>query len=134
MINLSELVEADFLSVTISSAEKSVKLLISDRRGIQWSIHAEGVDDVLVTGMRRSNIIDRVNFVAKRNEITDEVRDKIYFLMREKYPLPKDLEWSPFMEKIHVIEAEKLCFLEIEPVYGAMVLLLAKKIEVKKLE
>ncbi|WP_026096991.1 hypothetical protein, partial [Ideonella sp. B508-1] len=87
-----------------------------------------GVDDLVVNEMRLSNIVDRVNrFNA--NDIQEEgseVMSRLFFLMRGEEPEPSDLEWPALQEKRASIRAGKLSLLEVEPVYGATILILAK--------
>jgi hypothetical protein len=86
-------------------------------------IVATGVDDFVVNEMRLSNIVDRVS----RFDVEDfEVARRLFFLMRGAAPSASDLEWPIFKEKLALIREGKLSLLEIEPVYGATILILAE--------
>jgi len=101
----------------------------------ECKIVATGVDDFVVNEMRLSNIVDRVNrFDAMEN--ADEgakVARRLYFLMRGTEPSLSDLEWPALLEKLARIKDGALSLLEIEPVYGATVLVLAEDIRLESM-
>ena len=124
------LVEATIDAISVDSANKEVRIEVTcawegkDRK----QIVATGVDDFVVNEMRLSNIVDRVNrFTA--DDIKDEgaeVASRLFFLMRGKELSLSDLEWPALQEKLVRIRDGALGLLEIEPVYGATVLVLAE--------
>jgi len=131
------LVEATVDAVHVDLANKEVRIVVTcaweskDR----MQIVATGVDDFVVNEMRLSNIVDRVNrFDAMEN--ADEgakVARRLYFLMRGTEPSLSDLEWPALLEKLARIKDGALSLLEIEPVYGATVLVLAEDIRLESM-
>ncbi|GAB3254640.1 hypothetical protein GCM10027296_22990 [Chitinimonas naiadis] len=101
-------------------------LSISDKQGGRWAVNAEGVDDFLVTDVRLSNIIDHVTYVANPSEVTDEIKEKIYYLMRAEEANADSLNWQPLEDKVDALRSGRLCFFHLEPVYGAQILMLAE--------
>jgi hypothetical protein len=90
-------------------------------------IVASGVDEFVVTQMRIHNIVDRVNrfSVANSNEKSAEIARYLFILMRGREPSQADLEWPPLMDKLACVHNGLLSLLEIEPVYGATIMILA---------
>jgi hypothetical protein len=133
MVNLDDLVEAHVTSVVISTLQSSAKVLVSDSHGSGWLITADGIDDLWISDVSLSNIIDRVFLVERPHKITPEIKERILWLMKRDSPRTEDLEWPPLKVKTDALALGELCFLEIEPVYGAFALILAKKITIEKL-
>lgn len=90
-------------------------------------IIATGVNDFIADGMRLHSIIDRVSnfnpsdFEAQRTEIAR----RLFVLMRGEEPTQTDLDWPALGDKLAAIRDGSLCLLEIEPVYGATITILA---------
>lgn len=129
------LVEATIDAIHVDSANKAVRIDVTcawegkDRK----QIVATDVDDFVANEMRLSNIVDRVSrFDA--DDINDEaaqVAKSLFFLMRGREPRPFDLEWPALREKLARIRDGGLSLLEIEPVYGATILILAKDFRIE---
>lgn len=130
MNSWESLVEATINSVCIDSANKEARIEVTrawENKG-RMQIVATGVDDIVLNELRLTNIIDRVRRFSA-NDINDdskEVESRLFFLMRGKEPSPADLEWPTFKEKLARIRDGSLGLLEVEPVYGATVLILAE--------
>ncbi len=133
MANLDELVEAHLTSVAISTSQSYAKLSVSDVCGGDWLISASGIDDLWISDVSLSNIIDRVCLVVRPLKITSEIKERILWLMKREPPRAEDLEWPLLKTKTDALASGELCFLEIEPVYGAYAFILAKKITIEKL-
>jgi hypothetical protein len=90
-------------------------------------IVATGVDDFVANEMRLSNIVDRVNRfgAVDLNGKTEEIARRLFLLMRGKEPSQTDLEWPVLKDKLACIRDSSLSLLEIEPVYGATIMILA---------
>lgn len=132
MDGLEILVESTIDAIYVDSLNKEIRIEMTcawedkDRKRIV----ASGVDDFVVNEMRLSNIVDRVSFFNSDNveEKSTEIAKRLFFLMRGENPNPSDLEWPPLNKKLSCIRDGALSLLEIEPVYGATVMILAKDI------
>lgn len=125
MLLWDHLTEASITDIAVSPVRKSVTLSVLGNSGEKWIIEAHDVDDFLTRDFRLSNIIDQINLVETSDEITSDVMEIIYFLMRGSQPKPEDLDWDPLKRKIEHIKSGILRLFEIESVYGARVLILA---------
>lgn len=137
MTGWDSLVEAtiDVLHADFASKEICVEVISPWEGKNRMRIVATGVDDYVVSDMRLMNIIDRVNIFDAGN-IRDEatkVAQKIFFIMQGKEPDPADLKWPPLQEKMTCIQKGTLKLLEIEPVYGAYILILSKSFNLEPL-
>lgn len=124
------LVEATIDAIRVDSENKEVRIEVTcawegkDRK----QIVATGVDDFVVNELRLSSIVDRVSLFAV-DDIEDEgaeVARRLFFLMRGREPSPSDFEWPALRDKLARIQDGSLRLLEVEPVYGATVLVLAE--------
>lgn len=124
------LVEAtiDAIHVDVANKEVRIELTCAWQSKDRKRIVANGVDDVVVNEMRLSNIVDRVSRFAAEDfaDDGDEVASRLFYLMRGKEPSPSDLEWPLLREKLARIQCGALGLLEIEPVHGATILVLAE--------
>jgi hypothetical protein len=127
------LVEATIDSVHLDNLNKAVRLNLTSpwEGGSRQHIIATGVDDFLATEMRLSNIVECVKIHAfdREGPPNSELAQRLFFLMRGKESTGSDLEWDFLIKKIERIKNGDLTFMEILPVYGASILLLAAKIE-----
>jgi hypothetical protein len=60
-----------------------------------------------------------------------EVARRLFFLMRGKEPSALDFEWPALREKLTRVQKGALALLEIEPVYGATILVLAEDLKIE---
>lgn len=129
------LVEATIDAIRVDRANKEVWIDVTCAWGgkDRKQIVATGVDDFVVHDMRLSNIVDRVNrFDASASKDEGaEVARLLFFLMRGTEPSPADLEWPAFQDKLIRIRDGALSLLEVEPVYGATILVLAEDIRLE---
>ena len=125
----ADLVESTIDAICVNLADRQIQIEITCvwEGGGRKRIIASGVDDFVVNEMRLSNIIDRVTKFDAHDfkEKESEAASRLYFLMRGKEPAKTDFEWPPFKEKLAFAREGVLSLLEIEPVYGATVLVLA---------
>ena len=124
------LVESTIDSVHVDTLNKEIRIDVTcawEGKGRQQII-ATGVDDFVANEMRLYNIIDQVNrFDSDDLDRKDsDTSKRLFFLMRGKAPSSSELEWEVLQEKLSCIRDGKLSLLEIEPVYGATIIILAK--------
>ena len=124
-------VECRINTVSVVETEKGTNVLvdIEDHEKKHWLLTASVVSDFVLKEMRLQNIIDRINLLDKNNIGDKESREKIFYLLRGKLPESEDeLTWEGVEKIIRDIQESKSILLEIEAVYGASVLLVAKDI------
>ena len=132
------LIEATIDAIHIESAKKEIRIDVTcmwqGRKRMQ--IVASGVDDFVVNEMRLSNIIDRVTRFGKSGtaEKESETARRLFFMMRGREPNLHDLEWPVLIEKLAPIRDGKLGLMEIEPVYGATVIVLAQNFQLESID
>ena len=123
------LVEAEIDAICADSANKEVRLEMTCawEGNDRMRIVATGVDDFVVNEMRLSNVVDRVSRFDAGNikDEGDEVARHLFFLMRGKDPSPSDLEWPALRAKLARIQDGALGLLEVKPVHGVTVVVLA---------
>lgn len=133
MDDWNSLVEASIDSIRADVLTKEVHIELTSawegKRKVQ--IVATGVVDFLVNEMRLSNIIDRVSRFdsISAKEAEDEIARRVFFLMRGQEPKSSDLTWPELHTKVAQIREGDLVLLEVEPVYGATILILATSLE-----
>lgn len=130
MKDWNALVEADLHSVHVDPTQKEVRIELvyagSDQKA---AIVASGVDYFVLNEMRLSNVVDRVQLFCVDDAVTPAVVNSVFFLLQGRLPEPAELEWPVLQERLSAIRDGSLTLLEIEPVYGASVRLLAKSIK-----
>lgn len=134
-MNLDVLVESKIHGISIEPRQEGsdVVLSIVDNDGVRWRLVASSVSDMLATEMRTQNIIDHVVIVGASDEANDSVRQKVYYLLRGKDAETKsDLRWKGVEAVLHDISMSNKCLIEVEPVYGVYVLLIAKSISLER--
>lgn len=97
-------------------------------------IVAKGVDDFVVNEMRLTNIIDRVTRFDVGGDSEKDAARRLFLMMRGQEPSVSDLESPILLEKLSRISAGSLILLEIEPVYGPTVIILAKGFQLEAMD
>ncbi|TJZ76197.1 hypothetical protein [Chitiniphilus eburneus] len=64
--------------------------------------------------------------MKKKDELL--IKARVFALMRGREPHDEDFTWKPLIEKVEHIKNGSLKYLEIKPVYGAQVCVLAERI------
>jgi hypothetical protein len=124
------LVEANLNAIHVDSVRKEVRVHLSlASSSLVRSILAIGVREFSVTEMRLSNIVDRVVVYRPDDATTSEMADRVFWLMRGRAPTKEELRWPPLIRNLAELQNGALTLLEIEPVYGAQISILAKTIE-----
>ncbi len=130
------LTEATIDAIRVASTEKEIRIDVTCR----WEgekrkqIVARGVDDFVVNDMRLSNIIDRVTRFDAGGGQEAETARRLFFMMRGREPDVSDLEWPVLSEKLGRVRAGTLTLMELEPVYGATVIMLAESIQLEAID
>ena len=136
MDNWDVLTEATIDAIRVESTKKEIRIDVTCR----WEgekrkrIVAQGVDDFVVNEMRLSNIIDRVTRLDAGDGQETETARRLFFMMRGREPDASDLEWPVLIEKLGRIRTGALILMELEPVYGATVIVLAESFQLEAIE
>ena len=131
MSNFDKFVEATIESIMFNCEEKKLSIkIISPWDNSRTTITADGIYDCLIDQLRASNIIEKLTLFTARNfnDITSELSRSFFYLLRGFEPEQKDLEWDVLKEKLKKVENGFMSLLEIEPVFGARFIILAKSI------
>ncbi|TFW09523.1 hypothetical protein E4K72_05620 [Oxalobacteraceae bacterium OM1] len=130
------LTEATIDAIRIEPTKKEIRIDVTCR----WEgekrkqIVVRGIDDFVVNEMRLSNIIDRVTRLDASDGLESETAKRLFFMMRGRAPDVSDLEWSVLSEKLDRIRTGTLTLMELEPVYGATVIMLAESIQLEAID
>jgi hypothetical protein len=126
------LVDAEIRSILVNPTRKEVRLELTNPGGdAKGTIVAIGVDDFVMHEMRLSNVIDRVRILAAADAASPCTASAVFFLLQGRLPESTELEWPALKERLDAIRAGSLTLMDIEPVYGARVLLLATSFELR---
>lgn len=85
----------------------------------------------MVLQMCMQNIIDRISIWDASSNIAD-YGDKLYSLFTGKLPDSIDMSLPSIKSAIVSIQSGELSLVEIEPVYGAIVLILASEVSLSE--
>lgn len=135
MDNLASLVESTIDGVKIDTLNKKVIIDIAYATSEQGRVRiiATDVDDFAMSEMRLSNVIDRVTIFDSGNFSGRDLdlSRRLFFLIRGRDPIQSELEWDVLKRKTDCVRDGELTFMEIEPVYGASIKILAKSFKLE---
>ena len=117
-------------TIAFHEDSKSMTVKIRDRAKKNWNVVANGVRDCLVVEMRFQNIIDRISIFDSTDNHAAYAK-KVHLLLRGELPEREDDLLSPFIVDLcSEIKSSKLVLLEVEPIYGALVLVSAASVSI----
>lgn len=127
------LTEATIDVIRVEPMKKEIRIEVTCR----WEgerrkqIVVRGVDDFVVNEMRLSNVIDRVTRLEASDGQEAETSRRLFFMMRGRDPDASELDWPVLSEKLARIRTGTLSLMELEPIYGASVMMLAESIQLE---
>lgn len=133
-MSFEQFIECEFDSVSVISTLEGDNVLIRivDHEKKRWELTSSTVRYFVLNGMSLQNIIERIDIYDASNidQKFDVVREKIFFLLQGRYPETNDkFVLTDVIDKIYQdIKISKCTLLEITPVYGAYVLLIAGQV------
>ena len=138
-MDFGSLVESMIYGISISkqpgeysSSKHIVSIDIEDNYKNRWSLTATGVSDLCIKSLCIQNIIHEVYLFEGVSSDCDDVRNKIHFLLDAGDQSNKnDWVWKLVEQFVTSISAGQACLLEIEPVCGAYILMIAESISLK---
>ncbi len=134
MEDLSNFVEGFITGIVVEHPDKIVSIFLLYRNQCNFVLKAEGVEKFVANEMREQNIIDRINVWDKQSD-ESSFRPILAALISGQSEYDKLNEaFLPLIDlQVNTIRNEGKILIEIEPVYGASVMLLARKISLRKL-
>lgn len=126
MLDFNKFVEGHLTGIKVYQTEKRAVLFLQEPAGRSWVLTATDVSEFMILQMRMQNIIDRISFWdASSNDV--DYRSKLFSLMYGKFVEEKDdLNLPLINQAIETIRRGDAVLVELEPVYGALVLILAR--------
>ncbi|MFM0607125.1 hypothetical protein PQR05_21605 [Paraburkholderia sediminicola] len=130
MLDLSKFVEAYLMGIEVDRVERKVVLSIKEPAGKGWILVATGVSELMVLQMCMQNIIDRIS-VWTGSAVDADCRERVFSLLSGRYATDRDDMESPLINRtVDAIQRGDSMLIELEPVYGASVLMLASGLSV----
>lgn len=136
-MNFDFLIETEIQGISIfkTTQNSDVLILVLDHQKNKWILTAHTVDTFSMNYMCLYNIIDRISILDETNTSEDELRKIIFSLLRGvDANKTEELEWKKINEILQKIRLSEFILLEIEPVSGAHILLIAKNISLQKID
>jgi len=128
MIDFSSCVEANILGLNIDNASRALRIDLQFSSSQRHQIVVDGMDRFIANEFREQNIIDRVNLWDLKSssiEFTEVLFELFSFNHAEAN---KEINELIQKEIIAINNGEKV-LLEIEPVFGVSVIVLAKSVK-----
>ncbi|ALG68904.2 hypothetical protein [Beggiatoa leptomitoformis] len=121
------------VSIIKATHEHDVSILILDHEQNYWVLTAHSVSEFSFTQLYLSNIIYEICLLNENNTNLEELRNTLFFLLggHEYADEHKQFLWKPVERVLQEIKNAERVLLEIEPVAGAHILLLAKAISLE---
>jgi hypothetical protein len=134
MNELDSFVESTVLALSVDPRNHELRLEASCpfRGKARKTIVATGIDELLIDDLRIYNIIDRVT-VFDATDAVEEINDctrSLFYLMQKRELSVSDFTWPALKEKLTLIRTGQSQLMEIEPVAGESITVLAKRIEI----
>jgi hypothetical protein len=132
MQKVERFIEANFIGMELSGSPKVVKLTFTEPNGKRFSLIGSNLHRLLVSELRETNVVDRVNLWDATAD-PDDYRDALCDLVSGQDD-PKNPDWSRLIEtEIKLIRDGTKIFASIEAIYGAQILMLAENVVVAEL-
>ncbi|WP_157835167.1 hypothetical protein [Xanthomonas sp. SHU 199] len=121
-----ELIESKIVKINASNETKKIEIEITKNNGkLRYLISATGVYDVLIEGFRLNNIIEILLDHSKMDNANALSKLQLMMVGEENYVKGR---FPHVDEKSKEIQNGVLQFWEIQPIYGASVLIASKQI------
>jgi len=127
MNDFRDFVEARITGIALLDESKTVRISLRGQAKQCFTLIAEGVDRIVVNEFREQNIVDRLTVWDSKTDPT-EYRSTLVSLISGLIGDAVDPAWNPVIEReIEAISLGSKVLIEMEPVFGASVILLARK-------
>lgn len=129
MVDFADCVEAHVIAISVMEQTKSVRISLRSPSSILFAIVVDGVDQLMIEEFRFRNIVDRVHVWSSANA-PEQYRDCLKALVAGKSEGRVSEFWRTRVEdETRSIQSGQRILVEIEPVYGAWIMILGQKIE-----
>lgn len=130
MKDFGSLIESQIDGIFFDTIHREVHLNLTCHLGgnSRRRLTIRGVLDFVANEMRLQNIIENIR-LYNGNELN--AATVLFSLMRGREPSEPDLQWRPLLDTLELIRNNKLALIEIVPVYGSHILVLAETIELE---
>jgi hypothetical protein len=123
---LSRFVEAQFESVSTNDLQ-NISFSIRDTQNQCWLGEANGVTNCLVNHFSSTNVIEEISFTHRNSVLSSEFAQTVTAVMFGNLATRHATKLA-VSRKLEMIRMGKLVCLEITPIYGASLFLLARQI------
>lgn len=136
MLNLDELVESTLLSIEFDHGERTARFSFrtantsyAENTSFRLDIIASGVESLLGDTLREINIVDFVEVYSETSSSDEALIEDLTYLYQggETTLLPPRLK-----EQMEGVRSGQLVLLKFVPVCGALLMVLAKRVDVEK--
>lgn len=129
MVEWSTFVEGKTTGVVLRDDGATVDILLINRSGDAYKLVATGVEQMVVIEMRLQNIIDRISIWDSSSNVVD-FEERLRLLLHGSQQ--EDVRYAAAVTgALESLRQGRTKFLEIEPVYGALVLLIASEVKLE---
>jgi hypothetical protein len=137
-MNFDFLVETIIQSVAVTQTKHGQDVLITilDHQKNTWILTACSMSEFILNGMCQTNIIECVNFFDAESPDIEYIQDTLLYTVRGRNSKENEeiKEWETQLvaQRVQKMKESGYVLLEIEPVAGAYIVLLAEKILLEK--
>ena len=129
MTQLSDCIDAHITGIAVTDPPGGVEIVFRSSASVCFSMIAEGVDRLAVSEFREANIVDKV-FVWDSRSDPQDYRELLTAVISGRSARTVHMTWTPIVEsEVELIKAGRKVLVEIQPVFGARVALLARNID-----
>ncbi len=130
MIDLADCVEAHIVGIAVIEELKTINVAFKSQAKKRFMLVAEGVDRFVANEFREQNIVDRVEIWDSTSD-SDNYRESLAALVSGSNEHSDASTWQALVDReIALVQRGEKVFVSIEAVYGASVVLLAKKVAI----
>jgi len=133
-MDFNNFVETKLHAVSVIEGLKGINVIINvlDNNNREWLLTASNTSELLLEEMRLQNIIQCISLFDKHNADSEDLRKKIFYLLRGRLPIDSsELIWNGVNDIVKSIKISEKVFLEIEAVYGTTVLLISNRVSME---
>ena len=129
MNDWSAFVEGKITGIVLHEDGEVVDIILNSRSGNAYKLTAAKVEQMTVLEMRRQNIIDRISIWDSSSDV-NKFKGRLCLMLYGAQE--EDSRYAEIVQKtLESLRCGKAVFLEIDPAYGALILLLAEDLRLE---
>jgi hypothetical protein len=133
VIDFSDFVEAHVTGIVLTEDDNGVSISFRGQAKQRFTLVAKGVERFVAEKFRDKSIVDRVLLLDLMSDPNDYRTSLALLLSGVPRDQMNEAIWLPVVEReVAAIKRGEKVFVEIEPVYGGGIVLLAKSITVSR--